>query len=40
MRLSLQYAWIVKDLRVNEDILNCYAAGEYIHLSLKKTGKG
>jgi ABC-type multidrug transport system ATPase subunit len=30
---------LLKDLRTNEDILNCYAAGEYIHLSLKKPGK-
>ncbi len=30
---------LLKDLRTNEDILNCYAAGEYIHLSLKKEDK-
>jgi ABC-2 type transport system ATP-binding protein len=30
---------LLKDLRTNEDILNCYAAGEYIHLSLKKADK-
>jgi len=30
---------LLKDLRTNEDILNCYAAGEYIHLSLKNSGK-
>ena len=29
---------LLKDLRINDDILNCYAAGEYIHLSLKKPG--
>jgi ABC-2 type transport system ATP-binding protein len=30
---------LLKDLRTNEDIFNCYAAGEYIHLSLKKADK-
>jgi ABC-2 type transport system ATP-binding protein len=30
---------LLKDLRTNTDILNCYAAGEYIHLSLKNAGK-
>jgi ABC-2 type transport system ATP-binding protein len=30
---------LLKDLRTNNDILHCYAAGEYIHLSLKNTGK-
>jgi ABC-2 type transport system ATP-binding protein len=30
---------LLKDLRTNEDILHCYAAGEYIHLSLKNAGK-
>jgi ABC-2 type transport system ATP-binding protein len=30
---------LIKDVRANEDILTCYAAGEYIHLSLKHEGK-
>jgi ABC-type multidrug transport system ATPase subunit len=30
---------LLKDLRINDDILHCYAAGEYIHLSLKQSGK-
>jgi ABC-2 type transport system ATP-binding protein len=30
---------LLKDLRTNDDILTCYAAGEYIHLSLKNGGK-
>jgi ABC-2 type transport system ATP-binding protein len=31
---------LLKDLRTNQDILNCYAAGEYIHLSLKNAEEG
>ena len=30
---------LLKDIRMNDDVLHCYAAGEYIHLSLKETGK-
>jgi ABC-2 type transport system ATP-binding protein len=30
---------LLKDLRTNEDILHCYAAGEFIHLSLKNAGE-
>ncbi|HTB30395.1 MAG TPA: ABC transporter ATP-binding protein, partial [Bacteroidia bacterium] len=30
---------LLKDIRTNADILTCYAAGEYIHLSLKESGK-
>ncbi len=30
---------LLRDIRTNDDILNCYAAGEYIHLSLKEAGK-
>jgi len=30
---------LLKDVRANDDILTCYAAGEYIHLSLKHEGK-
>ncbi len=30
---------LLKDIRTNDEILNCYAAGEYIHLSLKNATK-
>lgn len=29
---------LLKDLRANDDIMNCYAAGEYVHLSFKEPG--
>jgi ABC-type multidrug transport system ATPase subunit len=28
---------LLKDLRINDTLLNCYAAGEYIHLSFKNS---
>lgn len=30
---------LLKDLRSNENIYNCYAAGEYIHFSMKEGGE-